>query len=76
MTRFDDQPGHATRLREAADPSTPPWQLAVLADDPESDVRMTVATNPSASALTILRLRRDVDLRTQMVPPERYGAGA
>jgi len=44
MTRTDDHTGCA--LLEAADPATPPWRLAALADDPDPDVRMAVAAIP------------------------------
>lgn len=76
MTVTDDQTGYAQRLHEAADPATSPWRLAALADAPDPDVRMTVATNPSASALTILHLRHDTDPQVRAVLPERYGMGA
>jgi hypothetical protein len=39
-------------LDEAADPNTSPWRLATLADDPNPEVRMAVAANPSSSSLT------------------------
>jgi hypothetical protein len=67
MSRTDNQIGYG--LREAADPDTSPWRLAALADDPDPDpdVRMAVAANPSASSLTVMRLRRDVDPRVRVV---------
>ena len=74
MTRTDDQTGYV--LDEAADPDTSPWRLAALADDPDPDVRMAVAANPSASSLTVMRLRRDVDSRVRLVVSARYGSGA
>jgi hypothetical protein len=76
MTGIDDETGYTQRLREAADPVTSPWRLATLADDPDPDVRMAVAANPSASSLTILRLGRDVDLRVRAILAVRNGIGA
>ena len=67
MPRIDDETGYAQRLREAADPATSPWRLAELADNPDADVRIEVAANPSASSLTILRLGRDVDPRVRAI---------
>ena len=59
--------GLALALREADDPDTSPWRLAELANHVEAVVRMAVAVHPSAPALTILRLRRDVDPRVRVV---------
>ena len=61
------QIGYADDLREAADPTTSPWRLAALAVSVDRDVRVAVAANPSTSALTILRLRRDLDPRVLVV---------
>jgi len=62
-----DVTGRAGALREAADPNTSPWRLAAIANHLDPDVRMAVAANPSASGLTILRLRSDVDPRVRVV---------
>ncbi len=66
-TPTDAASGFAQLLREAADHDTSPWRLAALADDPDTDVRIAVAANPSASMLTVLRLRRDRDPRVRLV---------
>jgi len=72
MPRTDDQTGDV--LDEAADPSTSPWRLATLADDADPEVRMAVATNPSASLLTTLRLRSDRDGRVRAAASARREA--
>ena len=76
MTRTDDDTGYAQRLHNAADPRTSPWRLAALADDPDPDVRTAVAANPSASVLTVMRLRKDDDAGVRMVVSTRQGIGA
>lgn len=57
----------AVALREANDPDTSPWRLAALANHVDAAVRVAVAVHRSASALTILRLRRDSDPRVRVV---------
>jgi len=66
-TVVDDETGHARALREAVDSDTSPWRLAALANHVDPHVRMAVGANPSAPALTILRLRRDLDPRVRVV---------
>ena len=66
-TTLADNTGSALARREADDPATSPWRLAALANHLDPDVRMAVAVHPSASALTILRLRRDHDPRVRVV---------
>jgi hypothetical protein len=73
MTQTYEEIGLAERLDQAADPATSPWRLAALADDAEPEVRMTVATNPSASSLTVSRLRRDPDIRVRSGASEGEG---
>jgi len=72
MARTDDQTGDV--LDEAADLSTSPWRLAALADDPDPEVRIVVASNPSASALTRVRLQGDDDPRVRAVASARCEA--
>ena len=74
MTLVDVEGSLVDLLYEAADQDTSPWRLAALADDPHPDVRMAVATNPSAPSLTLLRLRGDVNPRIQVVLAARFGA--
>lgn len=71
-----DDAGLSERLQRAADPATPSWVLADLADDTDSEIRAAVASNPSASELTRLRLQRDPDPAVRAVVTERYGIGA
>jgi len=66
-TTLADDTGNVLARREADDPATSPWRLAALAKHLDPDVRMAVAVHPSASALTILRLRRDLDPRVRVV---------
>jgi hypothetical protein len=51
--------GLERRLEEASPPATACWRLASLVGDSEVDVRLAIARNPSASQLTLLRLRLD-----------------
>jgi hypothetical protein len=65
---------YADALQEAADPNTTAWRLAALAVSVDRDVRVAVAANPSTSALTLLRLRRDLDPRVLVVLSARREA--
>lgn len=76
VTNTYDETGYAERLRQAADRSTPSWRLAALAEDPEPEVRLAVAINPSSSSLTVLRLRRDLDIRVRTGAMESDGITA
>lgn len=71
-----DETGLSERLQRAADPSTPPWTLAELADDLDPEIRIAVAGNPSASKLTLLRLQRDPEPAVCAAVTERYGIDA
>jgi hypothetical protein len=61
MPRQSAAAGHESHLEEAKNPATPAWRLAELADDADLAVRMAVATHPTASQLTRLRLSKDPD---------------
>jgi len=64
------------RLYRAADPATPSWDLAELADHTDPEIRLAVASNASASELTLRRLGRDPDPAVRMAVTERYRIGA
>lgn len=66
-----DEMDHVPALQEADDPDTSPWRLAALASHVDPAVRIAVAVHRSTSALTILRLRRDLDARVRVVVSAR-----
>jgi len=68
-----DETGLSERLQRAADPATPSWHLAELADNADPEIRMAVAANPSASELTLLRLQRDPDPAVRSAVRKRFG---
>ena len=68
-----DETGLSERLERAADPTTPQWHLAELADAHDSGVRIAVASNPSASRTTLQRLEHDADAAVRAALTKRLG---
>lgn len=61
----------ALRVREGANPATPPARLAGLARDPSVTVRASLAMNPAAPPDAVAALARDADERVRAVLAQR-----